>query len=583
MLATLKLTPNCLGIIDASVRFSCLAVALSIILFQSRSKFPVEDEVGQYIAGLSHWKFGKFDFYRVTPPGIRLLSTAFATLPDDCIDWGLYNDHVGSRSEFTIGVEVLKKRRLSLADSFFYPRFICLIFWFLGYLGVIYFCQRIIGHQAATAAGVLWCFCPSLLAYSCTILPDVASASALTLCALSFMTYGLNPSFGNACTSGIWLGALISSRLNWLVTGWCFLVVVNCWILLSSTTSFHKSILVRTFHSFVITTIALLIFNSTYFFSGTFQPIGDFKFCSKLLGGEDATISTPSNRFVATCVVNIPCILPKDAVLGLDYLAYETETKKWSFLRGEWKKGGWLHYYLLTVVYKTPEPMLVLTLTGFWGMLQAFYFRKLQKTQVLALLLLFFPSAFSFFFISAHTGFNHHHRYVLFVYPSLIICAAFAIEHNRVFRRRLPPLLLAIIMGGFLYTPSLDYIGYFNITSGGRANGWKLLGHSNTEWGQNLNRIQIWLDANPEKRNIAIEPAYFHFNESFFALPEINRDTSTDSLPDCDWLILNTRVVSSLPPKSAKLLASNYVLHESIIDNYLVFRRRTLQLPFDAN
>lgn len=69
--------------------------------------FPTVDEVGHLPAGVSHWSFGRFDLYRVNPPLIRIVATAFTR---DCgqYDWGFYRDNVGHRPEFDIGLQRIR-------------------------------------------------------------------------------------------------------------------------------------------------------------------------------------------------------------------------------------------------------------------------------------------------------------------------------------------------------------------------------------------------------------------------------------------------------------------------------------------
>ena len=72
--------------------------------------------------------------------------------------------------------------------------------------------------------------------------------------------------------------------------------------------------------------------------------------------------------------------LPRDYVLGIDYLKFEVEAKKWSFLMGEWKFGSWPYYYIMTTLFKTPEPTLLAAMIGF-GVLVVGIKRKMVRSE----------------------------------------------------------------------------------------------------------------------------------------------------------------------------------------------------------
>jgi hypothetical protein len=103
----------------------------------------------------------------------------------------------------------------------------------------------------------------------------------------------------------------------------------------------------------------------------------------------------------------------------------EVEQKYWSFLLGEWKKGSWPHYYLMTTLLKTPEPTLLGAALGL-GVLIVGIWRKMVKPEVISMFLfLIIPAAVCFASVSLQGGFNHHHRYVLMIYPPMFALAAY--------------------------------------------------------------------------------------------------------------------------------------------------------------
>ena len=93
------------------------------------------------------------------------------------------------------------------------------------------------------------------------------------------------------------------------------------------------------------------------------RPLGEFQFISRSLNGH-TEVGKVGNRFTGTWLASVPSPLPADFLLGLDVQRFEFEKKKWSYLRGEQRFGGWWWYYLYALGVKTPLGTLALFATA---------------------------------------------------------------------------------------------------------------------------------------------------------------------------------------------------------------------------
>ncbi|MCR4412685.1 MAG: hypothetical protein NUV77_09700, partial [Thermoguttaceae bacterium] len=111
--------------------------------------------------------------------------------------------------------------------------------------------------------------------------------------------------------------------------------------------------------------------------------------------------------------------------------------------------------------------------------------------------------------VSSQTGFNHHLRYVLPIFPFAFILAsriAVAQETRNVPLAAAAGLaLLASIAGSLAVYPYS--LSYFNELAGGPRNGHWHLHNSNVDWGQDLFDLKEWLDKHPEARPLAFAPS----------------------------------------------------------------------------
>jgi hypothetical protein len=188
--------------------------------------------------------------------------------------------------------------------------------------------------------------------------------------------------------------------------------------------------------------LALYILNLGYGFNGTFTKLRDFTFVSHALTGLKP--GEPGNRFADAWLGSLPVPVPKQYVRGIDVQKKDFEDYgQPSYLRGEWKDGGWWYYYLYGLAVKTPhgsQAMLALALLtlayGRWRRRHSRFPLPAVRGQgreggpplstrnsdlatlhhspsAIDLVVLLTPPIILLVLVSSQLEFNHHVRYVL--------------------------------------------------------------------------------------------------------------------------------------------------------------------------
>ena len=187
---------------------------------------------------------------------------------------------------------------------------------------------------------------------------------------------------------------------------------------------------------------------------------------------------------------------------GIDLQKWDFERKMWSYLRGEWRLGGWWYYYLYALAIKVP--------LGTWGLgllaLGVGLFGRGYAASWRDELVLLAPAAVVLALVSSQTGFSHHLRYVLPVFPFAFIATsriARAVElgHWKLVSIGGAALLWSVGSSLGHYPHSLSY---FNELAGGPRHGHEHLVDSNIDWGQDLLYLEGWLDGHPEARPLGL-------------------------------------------------------------------------------
>jgi hypothetical protein len=203
----------------------------------------------------------------------------------------------------------------------------------------------------------------------------------------------------------------------------------------------------------------------------------------------------------------LPVPLPANYVQGIDVQKHDFESDFNSYLCGQWAKHGWWYYFLFALAIKVPLGVWLLALlAAFLGLTRRGYAAAWRDELTLLL-----PAVVVLAFVSAQTGFNHHSRYVLPIFPFFFVWMS---KVARAFARkeRIAALLTAAATAWAVSSSLWVYphsLSYFNELVGGPANGSAYLLDSNIDWGQDLFYLRDWLKEHPKAGPLHL--AYFGY------------------------------------------------------------------------
>jgi hypothetical protein len=175
--------------------------------------------------------------------------------------------------------------------------------------------------------------------------------------------------------------------------------------------------------------------------------------------------------------------------------------------------GGWWYYFPVVFGVKTPTGLLALLLLAVAagapmvlrsGPRAAVYKVLRARPEWYALTI----PPFVYFLISTTTHINVGVRHILPVYPFLLVgAAAMLFARHRpglpaFFRWAAAVCLALVAVESAAAFPR--YISFFNWASGGRSQGWKYVVDSNLDWGQDMKRLQAYLERRGSGGNVCL-------------------------------------------------------------------------------
>jgi len=252
---------------------------------------------------------------------------------------------------------------------------------------------------------------------------------------------------------------------------------------------------------FLAGVVCLLLIHVCYEFQGVGRPLGDFNFVSQTLTGRQGALDV-GNRFEGTLLGSVPSLLPADYVIGIDLQKLDFEEKFDSYLMGTWAGKGWWYYYIVALFLKEPLALWILVAFAVVRFHQRSGFGQ-SRTKLQREIILYAPGLLVFVFVSSQTGFNHHLRYVLPIFPCLYLVVV-----KLVAKFSWHELLIALCLTGWYICSSISIFphshAFFSEIVGGHKEGWRYLSHSNLDWGQDLYTIQDWTRNNSDKSPVFI-------------------------------------------------------------------------------
>lgn len=400
-----------------------LATHSGLLAYSATRHSPTMLEPGFLVAGLSHWEFGRFEIFRVNPPLVRMVAALPVMAAGYEMDWGGFYDSPTSRAEFSMGADFIKSNGERSIWLFTIARWACIPFSLIGGLFCFFWSRELWNSNLAGLITLtLWCFEPNILAHGELITTDCAATSFGVGAGYLFWRWLKQPTWGRASAAGVLLGLAQLTKTTWVTLFglwpllWLFWLasgrhgVVND----SQSGSAPRGWKSQFTQLAGILLLGLYVLNLGYGFDGVFTRLKEYTFASTSFTGLEQA-GDPGNRFADSWIGSLPMPVPRQYLRGIDLQKKDFESfGQPSYLRGEWKQGGWWYYYIYGLAVKTPHGSQMMLLLA---MITLFTFRRRSPTGEITtwadLVVLLTPAVLVLVLVSSQLEFNHHLRYVL--------------------------------------------------------------------------------------------------------------------------------------------------------------------------
>jgi len=438
----------------------------SLSILKKSSSF---DEIAHLSNGIVYHKTKNFTSGPHHPPLLRLIagfSSYFSKVeipPTDKITAGKQQNAIrwSPTVDFTYGHELFYQIRNNTGLLFFLGRFFLLLLGIPLAIILHKWAEELYGKNASILTLALLCLSPNILAHARVISTDFGSAALTVIAAFFLWKFTNNPRLKNMILSSIlWALALSSKHTAVFYFG---VFHLSAFFLCGKKKDFILLNLLQ---------IPILIFviNLCYFFT---EPVcGNFFEPSEIMAVPEVFRS--SFLFFS----KISC-LPKMYLKGILISFIHSRNGHSAYLLGQYSTQGWWYYYPVAFLVKS-------TFASIFAV--AVSITSLAKKKITRGELFYLSPMLLFALFMMRSNLNIGIRHILILWPFAFLFAGRALKI-------IPGKFIKIIVilaaaENLLIFP--HYLSQFNILSGGANSGYKYLGDSNLDWGQDLKILSDW-------------------------------------------------------------------------------------------
>ncbi|MDR3581667.1 MAG: glycosyltransferase family 39 protein [Candidatus Pacebacteria bacterium] len=605
----------------AALALVCLA-SFSMMLWASRTDSAIDDELAHIPAGYGY--VNQFD-YRLNPehpPLVKALAmfpVAMFVNPVYPISSPAWTTEVNG--QWDMGTAFLYNSGNDANAIIFTARIMPILLTILLIILIYFAARRMIGKMWALLPAFLFALDPNVLAHGHYVTTDVGAALGILLSLFFFLKFVESPTTKHLWYAGIAFGIAQLAKFSTplLVPLFIFLVLVLWlrdmalqWDLTDATRrakTFFFYLCRRAWKLMLIFVIGyVIVVYPIYFLFTAGEPIARQTADTQQILASFSTGPTPAGQMChgMRCLADLDITMSKHAItrpaaeymLGVLMVLQRADGGNTIyFLGGIRGAGGWIYFPVLYLL-KEPVPTLIVVLLALvlalWWTVRNSFARAggaaiRWKHRITGYLLHHFAEFGMASFIVLYWGYSMHSplnigiRHLMPTIPLIFILAAVVWKKwimkldlssfdlatiARSFATAIVKYIFLILLLAWLALETLFaapyFLSYFNEFGGGVWGGYHFVTDSNYDWGQDLLRLQTFVNAHPEIDRIGVD--YFGGGNPKYYLgdKEVNWSSSQGNPADqgIHWLAVSVNTlegaIQPLAPGQSRDASSTY-------------------------
>jgi hypothetical protein len=516
---------------------------ITVSLLNAKNDSATFDEIAHIPAGYSYITQHEMRLNPEHPPLLKDLMglpLAFLNLKFDTnAQFWTGNDlkRAWDDAQWTAGKSLLYESGNNPDQIIFWSRISTIFLSVLLGLFIFKWAKEFAGILAGLFALTIYAFDPNILGHNHYATTDIGIATFLTFAFYYFLKFIKKPSWKNVFIGGFFLGLVNLVKFSSLMAYPILGLILILYPLVKKVShdeaedkdKFMRLKLVLSYFGkgCVAFAVSMLVVWALYFVNTYNMPgwaiAKQINFSFPL---SDPNVLSQTTNKSLTALNSVPLLRPyAEYMLGVTMVFKRVAGGNGAYYLGNVSSKASKSYFPLVFTLKETLPFLgLLFFAIFFTLGQTISnlknsiasksvgknFKKFLQTGVTQYTLLGFVFLYAYLSITGNLNIGLRHLFpiipLLYLLVTKKIFDSFRGKH--IVTTRQIHIILSILILWIIAIPIFsypNYVSYFNETIGGGKNGYKYVTDSNTDWGQDLNRLKIYLDQNPQIDKIRMD------------------------------------------------------------------------------
>jgi len=390
-----------------------------------------------------------------------------------------------------------------------------LLLLLLGWL-IFHWAKKLGGNFAGLLSLFIFSFSPTFIAHGRLVTTDVGAALGTIIATYFYLNFLKSPKKSNILLAGISLGIALLLKFSCVILIPFFILITLIYSFIPKEKfSFKfafKNLLKYSLLFILVSAIAALVIWPVYEYHLINYPIE-----KQIKDSEIILHSNPHQNLSKLDIEMIKNPLTRPFsyyALGVLMVTQREEGGNTTYFLGQVSGKSWRYYFPVVYLLKIPLAFHILSLIALIYIL-FILINSITSKKLLSLIWSFIKNHFSefsmvlfiasYWYISITGNLNIGIRHILPTIPFIYILVSLSIKHlidnknlnekvKKLFLILFPFILIFYALPAFITFP--NYISYFNVLAGGPKQGYKYVVDSNYDWGQDLKRLNKWVNEN---------------------------------------------------------------------------------------
>ncbi|TAK96075.1 hypothetical protein EPO05_02650 [Patescibacteria group bacterium] len=396
---------------------------------------------------------------------------------------------------------------------------------------IFYWTRELAGTFAGMLALTLYAFDPNILGHNHYVTTDLGIASFGAFAFYYFVRFLRRPIWRNVLIAGLFLGLVQLVKFSSVLLFPVLVLTLTAFVLVKN----HDGKIRCNWHDrlralgeynikgLIIFLVSIAVVWSVYAVNNYALPKEKLpEIATYYFKSDDTNTKAVVTKKVIFALNESPVTRPLATyIFGVARVFQRVAGGNVTYFFGELSTKGFFSYFPVVFLIKEPLPTLFLVIAclalGFWRGTKQIWealrtpgrrMCQLASTYLHKHIAEFGMLCFIFIYVLTsitgrlNIGFRHLFPILPFMYILVAKYLVFSVERIKDLERKLNVLVIVFVLFAALVGGTIAaypyYLSYFNAAAGGPMQGYHLVTDSNTDWGQDLKRLKIFLDQHPE-------------------------------------------------------------------------------------